>query len=263
MNVERRSPALGVNSRRIPLIRWRKEVWYSATVGLAVFAVVFTGFARSFYLGFLFHAPRLDWLVRLHGLLMTAWFLLFFCQVGLIGSRRVALHRRLGWLGLVLIVLIVVVGPIVAIRGVARDLHAPVHAGPPPLLFLGFLLASLLLFASFAGTGIVMRRTRGYHMRFMLLACLSICGPGVGRIPFEAIPALAFLGGGGPFGLFGLDLLFLYAAIAWDSLRNRRLHAAFAVGAVPLMLMDTPLANALFASPAWMSVGHWLVTIKA
>ena len=98
-------------------------------------------------------------------------------------------------------------------------------------------------------------------MRFMILACLSIVGPGLFRIPFQTVPALAFLSTGGPFGLFGLDLLLLYAAIAWDTLRNRRLHAAFAIGAVPLMLMDTPLSGAIFGSEAWTNAAHWMISL--
>lgn len=241
--------------------RRSRSVWYSAAVGLAVFAVIFVGFSRTFYLGFIFHARHLDWLLNLHGLLMTGWFVLFFVQVTLIGIHRVALHRRLGWLGLVLMLLIVTVGTIVDIRSAAIALHGPADGGPPPLLFMGFLLAALVLFASFVSAGLAMRRTRGYHMRFMILACLSIVGPGLFRIPFQTVPALAFLSTGGPFGLFGLDLLLLYAAIAWDTLRNRHLHPAFAIGAVPLMLMDTPLSGAFFGSAAWTNAAHWLVSL--
>ncbi len=244
-------------------LRGPKDVAYSAAVGLCVFAVVFVGFARTFYLGFAFHAPRLDWLLQLHGVLMTAWFVFFFFQVALIGSRRVALHRRTGWLGLVLMLSIIALGATVAIRSAARDARLPPSGGPPPLLFMGFLLASLVLFAAFVTVGLVMRRTRGYHMRLMLLSCLSICGPGVFRIPFGSAPILAFVGSGGPLGLFGLDLLILYAAIVWDTVRNRRVHPAFVVGAVPLMLMDTPLSGALFASPAWMHVARRLVGMPA
>jgi hypothetical protein len=226
-----------------------------------VFAVIFAGFSRTFYLGFLFQARHLDWLLNLHGLLMTGWFVLFFFQVGVIGIRRVALHRRMGWLGLVLMVLIVAVGTIVDIRSAAIALHGPPDGGPPPLLFMGFLLAALVLFASFVSAGLALRRTRGYHMRFMILACLSIVGPGLFRIPFQTVPALAILSTGGPFGLFGLDLLLLYAAIAWDTLRNRHLHPAFAIGAVPLMLMDTPLSGAIFGSAAWTNAAHWLLSL--
>lgn len=252
--------AVGAPSSRM---RRSADVVFSAAVGFMVFLVVFGGFARSFYFGFLFHAPRLDGLVQFHGLLMTAWLVLFFVQVVFIGTRRVSLHRQIGWLGLPLLLLIFIISPIVAIRGAARDLHSPVAAGPPPLLFMGFVLALLLLFAGFIVAGFLTRRRRDYHMRFMLLSCLSICGPGLFRIPFRSIPALAFLSSGGPLGLFSLDLLVLYVAIVWDTVRNRRLHPVLAIGAVPLMLLDTPLSDAAFSSAAWRGIGNWLVTLAA
>ena len=89
-----------------PGVRQSFYVW----VAVAIAAIVFIGFARTYYLKALFDTPVLTWLVHLHGFLMTLWFGLFFLQSYLIASHRVALHRRLGVLGVILAVLIVVVG---------------------------------------------------------------------------------------------------------------------------------------------------------
>ncbi len=74
------------------------------------------------------------------------------------------------------------------------------------------------------------------------------------------VPALAFLRSGGPAGLFGLDLLLLYACIAWDSWRHRRLHPAFACGAPLIMAESLPFIWIVLASPAWTRFAAWLVT---
>jgi hypothetical protein len=230
--------------------------------GAAVFAVVFAGFARTFYLRFLFQLPPLDWLLRLHGLFMTSWFLLFFVQVWLVKSRRVSVHQKLGWSVLALTPAIVALGTYIAIRSASRDLQMSPAAGPPALAFMEFLLIDLLLFAGFVVMGIVTRRKRGYHMRFMVLACLSMSGPGIFRIPFQTLPGLKFLASGGPFGLLGLDLLLLYGCVIFDTIKHRRLHPAFALGALPLILIDTPLLSRALGSSVAIALGHWLVALQ-
>jgi hypothetical protein len=225
---------------------------------VAAFAVVFVGFARTYYLRPLFGAPALPWLLHLHGALMTGWFVLFFVQTYLIASHRVAVHRRFGVFGAALAALIVIVGATVARRAAARDLHAP-NAGPPPLQFMGFILFVLLIFAVLVGAALVLRRRRDWHKRLMLLSCLAMVGPGLSRIPFKQVPALAFLRSGGPLGLFGLDLLLVYACIAWDTCRNRRLHPAFVFGWLLIAMEDLPFIWMFLSSPMWMRMARWLV----
>jgi hypothetical protein len=236
---------------------------FPAYAGAVVFTVVFVGFARTFYLRFLFHLPRLDWLLQLHGLLMTGWFVFFFVQIWLIKNRKVSVHRRLGWFGLGLVSTIVALGTYIAIRSAVRDLRMPPTAGPPPLAFMEFLLIDLVLFAGFVVMGIVTRRNRGYHMRFMVLACLSMSGPGIFRIPFQAVPGLRFLASSGPFGLLGFDLLLLYGCLLVDTIKHRRLHPAFALGGLTLILIDTPLFSGILGSPVGIAIGHWLVSLQS
>ena len=236
---------------------------FSAYAGAAVFAFVFVGFARTFYLRFLFHLPDLEWLLRLHGLLMTGWFVLFFVQIWLVKNRAVSVHRRLGWLGLVLASAIVPLATYIAVRSAARDIRMPAAPGPPPLAFMEFLLIDLVLFAGFVVLGILTRRKRDYHMRFMILACLSMSGPGIFRIPFQALPGLSYLAGGGPFGLLGFDLLLLYGCVIVDTITRRRLHPAFVIGGLPLILIDTPLISGMLGSHVGIAIGHWLISLQA
>jgi hypothetical protein len=67
---------------------------FHALACTAAFASVFVGFARTYYLEFLFGTPALPWLVHLHGALMTSWFVLFFTQTYLIASHRTSWHPR-------------------------------------------------------------------------------------------------------------------------------------------------------------------------
>ncbi len=79
--------------------------------------LVLFGFGRTYYLKPVFNLPPLpSTLVHVHGLLMTTWVVLFITQVRLISSRRVRLHRRLGYGSIGLAVLIVATGIPTALR---------------------------------------------------------------------------------------------------------------------------------------------------
>jgi hypothetical protein len=227
---------------------------------IAAFAVVVVGFARTYYLKLLFGTPALPWLLHLHGALMTSWFALFFVQTSLIAAHRVNVHKRLGIVGSVLAGLIVIVGTAVALHGAARDLRLPTAGGPPPLAVLGFFLAVLLVFATLVGTALLLRRRRDWHKRLMLMSCVILAGPGLARITFERLPALAFLRGGGPSGLLDFVMLLVYACIAWDTWRHRRLHPAFVCGALLIAAVDLPFIWNFLSSSTWTHFATWLVS---
>jgi hypothetical protein len=252
------APAAAAAASRPPR---RADHRYYAWAGAAAFAIVLAGFARTYYLKLFFGTPSLPWLLHLHGALMTSWFALFFGQTYLVASHRVQLHRRLGVFGTVLAALIVVVGATVALRFGAREMNTPQVDGPPALASMGFLFAALLAFALLVGAALLLRRKREYHKRLMLLSCLFLIGPGLARIPFDRVPSLAFLRSGGPAGLFGLDLLVLYACVAWDTWRYRRLHPAFAAGALLLIAMDLPFIWRFLSAPTWTHFASWLVSL--
>ena len=191
---------------------------------------------------------------------MTLWFALFFVQTSLIAPHRVRLHKRLGIAGAVLGGLIVVVGATVARHATSRDLRVPTAGGPPPLQVLGFFLFVLLVFAILVGTALLLRRRRDWHKRLMLLSCVILAAPGLARITFERLPVLAFLRGGGPAGLFDLVMLLVYACIAWDTWRHRRLHPAFVCGALLIAAVDLPFIWIFLSSFSWMRVASWLVS---
>lgn len=66
---------------------------YMSTLFLAL---VLIGFARSLYMRSYFDSPELSPHLYLHGIALTAWFVLAFVQPWLIKSGRIELHRRFG-----------------------------------------------------------------------------------------------------------------------------------------------------------------------
>jgi hypothetical protein len=250
---------LNTSSRASPR---RSDHRYYAWAGAAAFAIVFAGFARTFYLKPFFGTPALPWLLHLHGALMSSWFALFFVQTYLVASHRVRLHRRLGVLGAVLAALILVIGASVALRFGAREMNSPQIDGPPPLMVMGFFLSVLVVFATLVGAALLLRRRKEYHKRLMLLSCLSMVGPALTKIPFNHVPAVAFLKSGGLLGLFSLDLLLVYGCIAWDTWRHRRLHPAFVGGALLMIAAEDPawLIWLFLSTATWTHIATWLVS---
>src|SRR5262249_2318064 len=150
-------------------------------VGMAFAAAVtvFLGFARTYYLKSIFPTPWFPLLFHIHGALFTAWMLLLVLQACLVASKRTALHRIVGWIGLSLVIPMLVTGCLVAIaaaRGngpigaaVRRGELTMVGPGIPPPVMMFINLATMLLFGVFAGAGLACRRRPEAHKRFMTL----------------------------------------------------------------------------------------------
>jgi uncharacterized membrane protein SirB2 len=215
---------------------------------IATALVVFAGFARSYYLKDAFGAPALPALVHLHGIVMTLWFALLVLQVRLVAAQRTDLHRRVGILGAVVATLVLVVGIATAI-GAAQRGFTP---GPPPLVFLSIPLGDMLVFGVLVSTGIAFRRRSDIHKRLMLLSSVGILGAAFARIPLD------FIASGGPLAFFGLTDLCVLACVAFDTIRNRRLHPAFAWG-MAFVVVSQPLRLVLAGTATWQQFAAWLI----
>lgn len=219
-------------------------------IGAAIGAIliVFAGFARTYYLKGVFGAPPILELVHIHGIVMTSWFLLFLVQVGLVATRHTNIHRKVGVGGTILAALMVIISVATAISAARRG----VSPGPPPLVFLVIPLGDLLVFSILVTAGISLRKKLTTHKRLMLMASMGILTPAIARIPLE------FIATGGPLVFFGLTDLLILAVIAVDTVRNRRLHPAFAWSAL-LVIASHPLRLMLSGTDVWMRFATWLV----
>ena len=215
---------------------------------------VFTGFASTYYLRFFAGGPNATLtggpftaLVHVHGALFTAWALFFVVQTTLVASRRVAVHRRLGVAGAMLAVAMVLVGTFIAIGTAARGAAPP---GLDPLTFLAIPMFDMVLFATFVGTALALRRDRETHKRLMLLAYISIIVPAIARLP-GVLPLL-----GAP-GSFGLSLLFVVVAGVYDFLSRRRVHKAYLWGGA-LIAVSVPARLFISGTGAWRALAESL-----
>lgn len=224
----------------------RSRMFY-VTGAVVALIIVFSGFAKTYYMKAVFGTPEIRPLVQLHGLVMTAWFTLFLVQSWLVASRRIQVHRRLGIFGAFLAAALVAVGAATAISG-AKLGHTP---GPPPLIFLVVPLIDLLVFTAIIATGLSLRNNREAHRRLMFLGTLSILTAAIARIP------VAFIHDGGIVRFFILKDLIIVAFVAYDTWKSRRLHPAFGWGAL-FIIASFPLRMMLAGTHAWMQFATWV-----
>ncbi len=224
------------------------ERTFYAWAAAAIAITAFVGFARTYYLKAAFGTPSLSTLVHVHAALMTTWVVLFVAQTRLIAAGRTGWHRRLGLLGAALIAAIAVVGTFTAIESARAGLTI---GDMPPLVFLVLPLGTVVAFVVLAGAAILYRRRSDIHKRLMLLATLSILTPAIARIPWDAFRAV------GPPLFIGLTDALVIAFVAYDTIRNRRLHPAFGWGTL-FLLASQPLRMLLAHTAAWMEFATWL-----
>ena len=220
-----------------------------ATAAVLTLLLIFAGFARTYYLKGMFASPALPPLVHLHGLVMTGWFVLFLVQAMLVATHRTAVHRRLGIVGAVWALMVLVVGLATAIHGARRGFTP----GPPPLVFLVVPVMDLVVFAALIGTALLNRHRPDIHRRLMLLGTIGLLAPAIGRLP------IGFIARGGLPAIFGLLVLGAVASAAYDTWRHRRLHPAFGWGLL-LLVGSIPLRIALAGTGVWHHFATWLIS---
>lgn len=234
---------------RIITVRRRERLFYIG-MAIAILITVFAGFSRSYFLKAQFRTPELSLLLHVHGLVFTAWVLLFLAQTSLVAARRTDIHRRLGVLGGVLAALVLILGTATAIIRVKGG-SAPVP-GVPPLAFLAIPLVDMLLFAILVGAAFYYRHRADVHKRLMTLATISLLAAPIARLPFGFMKA-------GPPAFFGVADLFLVAMLAHDLVTRRRLHPATIWGGL-LILVSQPLRLMLAGTHTWMAIAAWLTS---
>jgi len=225
---------------------------YFVGAALAIAAIIFAGFAPSYYLRAWFDTHSLPLLVQVHGFIMTAWVALFVTQVLLAARRRIPLHRRLGALGAILAVLIVVVGMMTLIAAATREVHANSHSPQAAffLMLLCFNTVDLLVFATLVTGAILLRKRGDWHKRLMLLATASLLGPALARLPLSFFDSNVH-------ALYVMYACILLCAII-DTARHRRLHPVFAWGA-PSIIVIFHVTFLVAATPAWMNLARMLI----
>jgi hypothetical protein len=228
-----------------------RRLYMAAAILFSV--IVLIGFGRTYYLKILFDpTPLPSLVVHLHGLLMSAWVLLFMIQVRLIAAREVRIHQRLGWGAVGLAVLIIIVGIATALRA-AKFGSRSTPPGIAPQAFLLVPLFDLLMFAVLLGGAIYYRKKAAEHKRLMLLTAINFLPPAIARIPIAPLQAL------GPLWFFGLPTVLALYCVGLDARRHGRLNRIFLSGTA-LLIASYVVRLAIMNTHAWMATAQWLTS---
>ena len=237
---------------------------FFVAMSVAAAVTVFLGFARTYYLKSVFPTPSFPLLFHVHGALFTAWMILLVLQASLAASRRIALHRRVGAIGGLLVVPMLISGSLAAIAAARGE--APISAAAlrgettltvaalalPPLEAMVVPLTTMLLFGVFAGAGLAYRTRPDVHKRLMLLATFAMLPAAVGR----AMGRL--LGPTHPTLFFDAIVFFLLAIVIHDRRKLGRVHPVTLWGGLTLML-SFPARLALAKTDLWLACAAWLI----
>jgi hypothetical protein len=191
-----------------------------------MFAVNLVGFSPTFYLRPFFDVPPIPGYLYVHGAIGTGWFVLVVVQTLLIANRNVALHRRLGWIGVALAATIMVSGMYTSARMVPRNAALGLTSAADIELFTTVTAAdnaSFIYFPALVLLAVYFRRRVDVHKRLMLIASIGILGPAAARIA-SWHPPLSAIAVAVP--MYGL----LISLFAYDVVTRRRPHIATVLG---------------------------------
>lgn len=155
----------------------RGEARFFLIMACVMAAIVVAGFSLNIVMArSSFGAP---WLVHLHAWVMMGWVGIYLAQNALVFSSNVALHRRLGWVSVIWL-------PAMLVMGLAITRYSLHSAGGPPFFDQNQFLVSnslhLIGLVGLAATAVIARKNTGWHRRLMYCAFAMLIGPGVGRL---------------------------------------------------------------------------------
>jgi hypothetical protein len=218
---------------------WVALIWFGIAIGFG--PEVFKHFAK--------HERAFPLITHIHGAAFGGWLVLLTAQVLLIRTRRVAVHRKLGWAMVAWGAAIPVLGLAVAWNAQLRDFGTP--ASDPG--FYSIQLIDCVSFTVLCGAGVLLRNSASAHKRLMLLGTLCIADAGYGRLTGPLMENHFGKGFSSEYlGLYGATGLMIVGIGAYDLITRKRLHPAYVAGAA-WGLAGQALATFLWHDAAWVA----------
>jgi hypothetical protein len=226
---------------------------FYVAIALIAAAIVFAGFARTFFFNAFFAHGYLGTLRIVHGTVFSLWLVLLLVQTTLVARKRTDIHRRLGIFGFVLAVLMIIVGLAMAFNAAKYGFHG---AGlPPPLIFVAVPFFDIVVFATLIAAAFYYRRKPEIHKRLIIVATISILPPALARFCLLSPVLMKTL----PFSAFiGADLILL-GCILYDYSKTKNLQRAWLWGGL-LFFLSFPLRMLIASTTAWQSFARWVIS---
>src|SRR3989475_7028359 len=158
--------------------------FFFSAMALLILATVFVGFARTYYLAGVFHAPLPSLIIHLHGAAFSCWILLLVTQTSLVSAGRVDIHRRLGIAGFLLAGLMVTLGVLAASDALVREAGP---AGRDAKFFYIIPLTDMLIFATLIFFAMRARSNPPTHKRLIFVGTTALLIAAIARWPFAFV----------------------------------------------------------------------------
>jgi len=193
-------------------------------------------------------------LVLVHGLLFSAWLILFTVQAGLIATHRTAVHRRLGIAAAVLAAIMLPVGYSTVMEQTRRgfDLSGELNVKSDPIGEAVFPLGDLVTFTVLVIAGLWHRRRPELHKRLMTLGTIGGMMPAVlGHIVghyFSTTPVV----------LVPMVAIAFFAPAVFDRIREGRFNPLTVWGGIGLFAWANLRAAVIRPTAPWRDLVEWL-----
>lgn len=227
---------------------------FFSTMSVFLFVVITLGFANTYGARIFLNNESVPSIIHIHALIFCSWLILFVIQCFFILRKKIALHKKMGALGMILAGVMLFSGIITGVSAAKMG-----HLGIPGVEFPtaeGFLLlniSSACIFAILAFAGWIYRHDPQTHKRLMLMATVAgLAPPGISRLPLLSghTPAIA------AFTFFVVAIGPLY-----DWKQSGRPHRAYYYS-LPLVLFILPqVVLSLSATMLWTSIAKLLMNV--
>lgn len=238
--------------------RIRFRFSFNFAMALLMAAIITYGFSQTIGDNLIHPTIPRPIVLYVHAAVFIAFMAIYILQTGLVASRNVALHRRLGPIWVVIGAAMPVIG---VATGIAMCRFRFIH-DHQRVTFMSIILWDMVAFSTLFLLAVLLRKRPEYHRRFVFLATCGLMAAGFSRFPFLEMPDSSMD--------FWLDFRMLYVgvivlmliAIVRDLIVQRRVHTAYSV-AVPLIVTGQLLAVALYDRPPtfWTTVCRNLVGV--
>jgi hypothetical protein len=220
-----------------------RALFWAAAIGFPLLVVI--GYAKTYYFsGFFDHKPLANSIVHAHAFIMSLWVVYFTAQIALIRTKNIRIHMTMGWVGVALAAIVIVVGMWAAV-----DSHFVRYTAPPgvsPHAFFMVPLVGMILFIIYFAGAIYYRKRPAEHKALMLMTAINFVAAAIARIPILP-PQMAMI------QYYGLTDVLALASFGWYTWKHKKFNWVFA-GAVALLIVSQPLTVMIGFSKMWLEL---------
>ena len=241
-------------SIRLPVAVTRR---FYVGIGLLIASMAIVGFWPTYFRPLLNGTVEKAPVIHFHATVYSGWLVLFIAQVVFASTGHLALHRKLGKVGIGYGVVIVIVGVFTALSVYASNVQAARLAGEQLPLAPIAPLSDMVVFSIFFGAAVLYRSKPEIHKRLMIVATTTLLIAAVGRMTFLGPPSVLNTPMPPPVFLIVWYLPILLA-MGYDFITKRLIHPVYVIGLVGLFILR--LRGYVGRTDSWADISSWMAT---